>query len=52
MSKDRKDPYRYAPPGLTEEERREWFRRQRNKWVWEEGDIVITRKDGGKSPER
>ncbi len=28
MSKDPRDPYRHAPPGLTEEERREWFRQQ------------------------
>ena len=39
------------PPGLTEEERRGWWERQRRKWVWEEGDIVITRRGDGKRPE-
>ena len=27
MSWDRRKPYRDVPPGLTEEERREWYRR-------------------------
>ena len=51
VSKDPRDPYRHAPPGLTEEERREWWERQRSKFVWEEGDVVITKKGGGKRPE-
>ena len=51
MSRDRRDPHQHAPPGLTEEERREWWERQRRKWVWEEGDIVITRRGDGKKPE-
>ena len=51
MSKDPRDPYRDAPPGLTEEERREWFRRQRSKFVWGPGDIVITTRGDGKRPE-
>lgn len=46
-----RDPYRGAPPGLTEAERREWWERQRRKWVWEEGDIVITKRGGDKRPE-
>ena len=29
MSKDPRDPYRHAPPGLSEEERREWWERLR-----------------------
>ena len=51
MSKDPRDPYRGAPPGLTEEERREWWERQRRKYVWEEGDIVITKEGDSKRPE-
>ncbi len=31
---------RHEPPGLTEEERRRWW--QWRKFVWMEGDIVIT----------
>ena len=50
MGKDGRDPYRGAPPGLTEEERREWWLRQRRKDVWEEGDIVITRRGDGEKP--
>ena len=48
MSKDRKDPYQDAPPGLTDEKRREWWERQRRKWAWELGDIVITKEGDGK----
>ena len=33
MSKDPKDPYHPAPPGLTEEERRKWWERRRSKFV-------------------
>ena len=47
-----RDPYYPAPPGLTEEERREWWERQRRKFVWGPGDIVITKKGGGKSPKQ
>ena len=36
------------PPGLAEEERRERWERQRRKWIWEEGDIHITRRGDGK----
>ena len=50
MSKDPRDPYRYAPPDLTEEERREWFRRQARKFVWGPGDVVITKRGDGKEP--
>ena len=59
MSKDPRDPYRDAPPGLTKEERREWFRRQARKFVWGPGEIVILPKreekpkdDEGASPGR
>ncbi len=48
MSKDPRDPYRHAPPGLTEEERREWFRQQGRKFVWGPGDIVIIKRGVGK----
>ncbi len=40
--RDRSGP----PPGLTEEERREWWERQYRKFVWGPGDIVITEKGG------
>ncbi len=43
---------RGPPPGLTEEERREWWDRQARKFVWGPGDIVITKKGGPrKKPE-
>ena len=51
MSKDPRDPYRHAPPGFTREERREWWERQRRKWVWGPGDIIITKRGDGKKPE-
>ena len=51
MSKDPRDPYRHAPPGLTKEERREWWERQRRKFLWGPGDIVILKKGNGKRPE-
>jgi hypothetical protein len=52
VSKNRRDPYRHVPPGLTEEERREWWERQYRKFVWGPGDIVITKKGGPrKKPE-
>ncbi len=35
--RDRSGP----PPGLTEEERREWWERQVRKFVWGPGDIVF-----------
>jgi hypothetical protein len=38
------------PPGLTEEERREWFRQQARKFVWGPDDIRIIRR-GDKKPE-
>ncbi len=40
---------RGRPPGLTEEERREWWERQYRRFVWEPGDTVITRR--GERPE-
>lgn len=49
MSGRDRDPYRHAPPGLTEE-RREWWERQRRKFVWEEGDIVVIKGGDGKKP--
>ena len=39
------------PPGLTEQERREWWLRQRRKYVWGPGDVVITKPGEGKGPE-
>lgn len=51
MSGRDRDPYRHAPPGLTEEERQEWWERQRRKWVWGPGDIVILKRDYSKRPE-
>ena len=39
------------PPGLTGEERREWFRRQARKFVWGPDDIVIIKRGDGKEPE-
>ncbi len=38
------------PPGLTGEERREWWERQRRKYVWGAGDIKITERGDGKRP--
>ncbi len=49
MSKDPRDPYRHAPSGLTEEERREWW--ERRKFVWEPGDVRIIRRAGSEKPE-
>ena len=46
MSKDPRDPYRHVPPGLTGEERRKWWERQRRKWVWGPCDILF-RGDNG-----
>ncbi len=50
MSGHDRQPYG-PPPGLTEEERREWWERQRSKFVWGPGDIVMLGKDDGKKPE-
>lgn len=51
MNQDRRDSYRHAPPDLTEEERREWWERQRRKWVWGPGDVVITKRGGSEDDE-
>ena len=52
-----RDPYYPAPLDLTEEERRELWERQRRKFVWRPGDIVILPRrekkpkgEGGGSP--
>ena len=42
MGRDRHGP----PPGLSEEERRRW--QQARKFVWMDGDIVITKRGDGK----
>ncbi len=53
MSRDRRNPARHGPPpGLTEEERRDWWEWQRRKWVWEPGDVKITKKGNGKRQDR
>ncbi len=44
--RDRRGP----PPGLTEEERREWWERQYRRFVWEPGDTVITKGGSRKKP--
>ena len=49
MSKKRDKPG--PSPGLTEEERREWWKRQRRRWVWEEGDVQIIKEGDGTRPE-
>ena len=43
------DDWHEPPPGLSEEELRRW--QQWRKFVWMEGDIVITRRGDGKKPE-
>ncbi len=42
---------RGPPPGLTEGERREWFRQQARKFVWGPGDVRIIRRGGSEKPE-
>ncbi len=45
MGRDRHGP----PPGLTHEERKRW--QQWRKFVWMEGDIVITKRPGDRKTE-